>query len=91
MGMQEEMKDKAVFFATSTMLQSDDSTEDFSATINVEEWKALRLLTLAWRCFACGEIVDQLICTNRRRGQTSTEAWPKRGARIRIAVAGLAR
>ena len=45
----------------------------------------------AWRCFACGEIVDQLICTNWRRGQTSTEAWPKRGARIRIAVAGLAR
>jgi ribonucleotide monophosphatase NagD (HAD superfamily) len=47
MGEQEEMKDKAVFFATSSMLQGDDSTEDFSATINVEEWKALRLLTLA--------------------------------------------
>jgi ribonucleotide monophosphatase NagD (HAD superfamily) len=47
MDKQEEMKDKAVFFATSTMLQGDDSTEDFSATINVEEWKALRLLTLA--------------------------------------------
>lgn len=43
----EEMQDKAVFFATSSMLHCDDSTEDFSATINVEEWKALRLLTLA--------------------------------------------
>jgi hypothetical protein len=45
----------------------------------------------AWRCFACGEIVDQLIRTNRGRAQTTTEAWPKRGARIRIAVAGLGR
>ncbi len=41
----------------------------------------------AWRCFACGEIVDQLICTNRDRAQASKEEWPKRGARIRIAVA----
>src|SRR5687768_2991948 len=25
--------------------------------------------TAAWRCFACGEIVDQLICMNRDRSQ----------------------
>ena len=45
----------------------------------------------AWRCFACGEIVDQLIRTNRDRAQRLKEDWPKRGARIRIGVAGLAR
>ena len=47
--------------------------------------------TSAWRCFACGEILDQLICTNRDRAQTAKEEWPKRGARIRTAVTGLAR
>ena len=42
------MKAKAVFFATRGMLRSDDLTADFSsANINLEEWKALRLLTLA--------------------------------------------
>ena len=42
------MKDKAVFFATPDMLRSDGVAVDlFSATINIEEWKALRLLTLA--------------------------------------------
>ena len=42
------MHDKAVFFATPGMLCSDDCLVDFpSTTINVEEWKALRLLTLA--------------------------------------------
>ena len=47
--------------------------------------------TAAWRCFACGEIVDQLICMNRDRVQEHQEEWPKRGARIRIGVAGLVR
>ena len=43
------MKDKAVFFATKGMLHSDDLGADFSSTttINLKEWKALRLLTLA--------------------------------------------
>ena len=42
------MTDKAVFFATSGMLRGDDLASDFStASLNVEEWKALRLLTLA--------------------------------------------
>jgi hypothetical protein len=45
----------------------------------------------AWRCFACGEIVDQLICMNRDRVHDQNEEWPKRGARIRIGVVGLAR
>ena len=45
----------------------------------------------AWRCFACGEIVDQLICENRGRVQDPKEEWHKRGARIRIGVVGLVR
>ncbi|MCE3223702.1 MAG: hypothetical protein K0S58_1882 [Nitrospira sp.] len=45
----------------------------------------------AWRCFACGEIVDQLICMNRDRAQGHKEDWPKRGARIRIGVASVVR
>lgn len=47
--------------------------------------------TAAWRCFACGEIVDELISMNRDRAQDSKEGWPKRGARIRVGVVGLVR
>ena len=42
----------------------------------------------AWRCFACGEIVDQLICLNRDRVVDNKGDWPKRGARIRVGVVG---
>ncbi len=45
----------------------------------------------AWRCFACGEIVDQLICMNRDRAQDKKEEWRKRGARFRVGVLGLVR
>ena len=45
----------------------------------------------AWRCFACGEIVDQLICLNRDRVQGNKGDWPRRGARIRVGVVGLVR
>ena len=46
---------------------------------------------VAWRCFACGEIVDQLICSNRGRALDPKEQWPKRGARIRVGIVGLGR
>ena len=45
----------------------------------------------AWRCFACGEIVDQLICSNRGRVLDPKGQWPKRGARIRVGIVGLGR
>ena len=45
----------------------------------------------AWRCFACGDIVDQIICMNRDRAPAGKEEWPKRGARIRVGAAGLIR
>ncbi len=46
---------------------------------------------LAWRCFACGEIVDQLIEANRARGEEHTEEWRKGGARRRVNAIGLLR
>lgn len=45
----------------------------------------------AWRCFACGDIVDQLIRMNRDRGQDNKEEWRKRGARHRVGALGLSR
>ena len=46
---------------------------------------------LAWRSFACGEIVDQLIAENRARGEESAEEWRKGGARRRVNAVGLLR
>jgi hypothetical protein len=44
--------------------------------------------TVAWRCFACGEIIDPLIRLNRSRGH-HTEPY-KRGPRLqRASRAGL--
>ena len=48
-------------------------------------------LPAAWRCFACGEIVDQLICMNRDRVQENKEEWRKRGARLRAGFVGVTR
>ncbi len=45
----------------------------------------------AWRCFACGEIVDQLISENRTRGGAATEEWRRGGARRRVNAIGLLR
>lgn len=45
----------------------------------------------AWRCFACGEIVDPLIHENRIRGRDGENEWPTRGARHRIAGIGVLR
>ena len=38
----------------------------------------------AWRCFACGNIVDPLIQLNRRRSHESESASHRRGPRLRI-------
>ena len=61
--------------------------------IDLRDWDGAPMSheAAAWRCFACGEIVDQLICMNRDRVHDQKEEWPKRGARIRIGVVGLAR
>ncbi len=45
----------------------------------------------AWRCFACGEIIDQLICLNRDRVRDPQEECPRRGARLRVGVVSLHR
>lgn len=45
----------------------------------------------AWRCFACGEIVDQLIAQNRNRVGESAEEWRRGGARRRVNAIGLSR
>lgn len=45
----------------------------------------------AWRCFACGEIVDQLIRENRNRGSEGDEEWRSRGARHRRSAVALLR
>lgn len=45
----------------------------------------------AWRCFACGEIMDQQIRDNRNRDHGSEEARHNRGARHRINAVALQR
>ncbi|MCW5798598.1 MAG: hypothetical protein LZF60_80036 [Nitrospira sp.] len=45
----------------------------------------------AWRCFACGEIVDQLIAQNRSREGEDAEEWRRGGARRRVNGIGLLR
>ena len=45
----------------------------------------------AWRCFACGEIVDQLIAENRNRGGEDTNEWRRGGARRRVNAIGMVR
>lgn len=45
----------------------------------------------AWRCFACGEIVDQLIADNRNRERAHTDEWHRRGVRRRANGIGMLR
>jgi hypothetical protein len=40
----------------------------------------------AWRCFACGDIIDQLISINRNQIQNESVAPHKKRVRHRIAV-----
>ncbi|GMV50569.1 MAG: hypothetical protein NBKEAIPA_02502 [Nitrospirae bacterium] len=46
---------------------------------------------VAWRCFACGDIVDHLIAMNRNRTENNREEWRKGGARHRVAALGFPR
>lgn len=39
----------------------------------------------AWRCFACGNIIDSLIQLNRIRHEESEERSQRRGARLQVA------
>ncbi|HAP39172.1 MAG TPA: hypothetical protein DCQ94_05370 [Nitrospira sp.] len=45
----------------------------------------------AWRCFACGDIVDQLIVANRHRHGPDREDYRRQGARRRANAIGLLR
>lgn len=45
----------------------------------------------AWRCFACGDIVDQLIAENRNRNNADREDYRRQGARRRANAIGLLR
>jgi len=45
----------------------------------------------AWRCFACGDIVDQLITDNRNRRTDEREDFRRQGARRRANAIGLVR
>lgn len=47
--------------------------------------------TPAWRCFACGEIVDQLIRENRNRAGEGEDEWKGRGARHRPSAIAMMR
>ncbi|HNA26100.1 MAG TPA: hypothetical protein PKH05_02515 [Nitrospira sp.] len=45
----------------------------------------------AWRCFACGDIVDHLIRENRNRRIEEQEDYRRQGARRRVNAIGLLR
>ncbi len=45
----------------------------------------------AWRCFACGDIVDDLIAENRTRRPGELEEYRRQGARRRVNAVGLLR
>ncbi|WHZ15965.1 MAG: hypothetical protein OJF52_002811 [Nitrospira sp.] len=61
--------------------------------VDLRDWEGglMNHQAAAWRCFACGDIVDQLIRMNRDRPQDDPEERRRRGARHRVGARGLLR
>lgn len=53
----------------------------FPADLLDEAGGVLNQPSTAWRCFACGEVIDPLICSNRDLCRQSEGAEHKKGAR----------